>query len=821
MKRSSRTLRAAPPPVPALSDRPPAAYPDPPGRAPLAAFLAPGRTLVVSGEPGSGKSTLLRRQALAMSRERPLPWRFRRLPLLLSLRDRAAALLDENPPDLAELAAEHLPLRRLRRRLRWGRCTVFLDGLDEIADVQQRLRIVSWIRAQTESHPELTFVVSARPHDRAVEFLFGAQKLHLQRLTPTQITDFLRRRHSAEELPELLRKQPALYDCATNPMLLTWIAFVYQSQGRLPSTRHDLYDEFYALLLERTDGHSGLTIEEKDLLTRRLALHMTRIRTYDISPADAESQLRGDAPAPQVFLEELRESGLLVRREHGYAFVHFSLQEHLAPAPEHVDHDPAAVLAAENLQETVWLDDTTALCVRPVMVALYRLSADRAISLDRPDRTAMTGVQAADAVRFVTWLNGLFEDGTSYRLPTPAEAAHPAFTQVPETADHTFWTEHQGELRLHRPGPVPSPYSPTSAQLVRYPSAFLEQSHRLLGSPSPATTRRFARTLDLLLSVSLFFDLARAHELSLSRLHALEHDLTHDFAMKIVPGAVHDLTGTLAREQAHADTLVRTRSLLLAHARALAAALDLTGSPALAEALARADLPAPDPALARDRALDTARALVRALARDLRPDRPHDPDLALAHDFAATLDLDLDLAHAFDPALSLALRPAHDVGSTLHLTRTLSQALGLDLGDRHRDLLPALTTACSTLLSAWQDSGTSFEDFLRALLTPAPPPQEPVRALRNLLARLPTGEPALPLLLEHAHRLASEALSRGAPGEPRTLLVACACLLAARTLLSDPGLGTETAAVTGALIALALPGDGLPQNQVLLLIRDS
>jgi hypothetical protein len=37
---------------------------------------------------------------------------------------------------------------------------------------------------------------------------------------------------------------------------------------------------------------------------------------------------------------------------------------------------------------------------------------------------------ASDVTDFLTWLNGLFDDGTAYCLPTPAEMTHPDLQAV-------------------------------------------------------------------------------------------------------------------------------------------------------------------------------------------------------------------------------------------------------------------------------------------------------------------------------------------------------------------------------------------------------
>ncbi|MEV7200271.1 NACHT domain-containing protein [Streptomyces griseoluteus] len=350
------------------------------------------RVLAVIGGPGSGKTTLARNTALELCAHRWRPWK-RRLPVLLYLRDHASVLLTDEPPALETVAVSaawldgKVPARWLARRLDRGECVVLLDGLDEVADPAERGRVVGWVARQVQRHPRNTYVVTSRPHGYETNPLPGAEVLQVRRFTWEQIERFLRQWSYATESrargttgPEVraaadrtatdllvrLRRQPALYDLAANPLLLTMTANVHRYRGQLPGSRAELYAEMCDVLLHRrsearglTDA-TGLTGPHKQHVAQHLALAMMRARVRDWPVRDAARAIRlalrqvpGRASA-EVFLEEARKSGLLVEREHHvYGFAHLTLQEYLAAAQLSTPHADTNVLT-ENVDSPWW-----------------------------------------------------------------------------------------------------------------------------------------------------------------------------------------------------------------------------------------------------------------------------------------------------------------------------------------------------------------------------------------------------------------------------------------------------------------------------------
>ncbi|TDB88223.1 NACHT domain-containing protein [Actinomadura sp. KC216] len=366
----------------------------------LRSFLGDGRVFAVIGASGSGKTTLVRHTALAMCDQRRVNWRRRQLPVLLYLRDHVDLILQEEQPRLAEVATSagwlegRISADWLAKRMDRGRCLVLLDGLDEIADEGDRKRVVAWTRRQIERYPSAAFVVTSRPHGYQANPIPNADVLQVQRFTADQIGQFLHhwyyavecrargrtgkhvRRLAAREADDLLGKLqsiPAVYELAANPLLLTMIVNVHRYRSALPRSRAALYAEMCDVLIHRrqeakdlTDA-TGLDGPRKERVMSHLALHMMREQFRDIPVDSARNAIRrplrkvtdGDRITPEVFLTEIRKSGLLMQREHsGFGFAHLTLQEYLAAARIQERPGDYLHLLTEGVNDPWWRETT-------------------------------------------------------------------------------------------------------------------------------------------------------------------------------------------------------------------------------------------------------------------------------------------------------------------------------------------------------------------------------------------------------------------------------------------------------------------------------
>ncbi|WP_170322430.1 NACHT domain-containing protein [Acrocarpospora macrocephala] len=978
----------------------------------LASFLREGRVFAVLGAPGSGKTTLARYTALALSEpnRRVLGrefWRPRRLPVLLYLRGHTASLLAEEPESLAEVAVsspwlrDRIPAAWLRGRLDRGRCVVLLDGLDEVADEQDRKRVVGWVHDQIARYPRNTFVVTSRPYGYLSNPLTNADVLHVQRFTADQVSQFLHswyraierrsrlgRDQDVHEIAEQkaldligrLRGQPALHDLAANPLLLTMIANVHRYRGALPGSRAALYAEMCDVLLHRRQegknlaDPTGLTGPQKAAVMRHLAVHMMVSRQRDITSAEALrvvkeplAEVCGQTSiTPDVFLSEASKSGLLVEREQGlFAFAHLTLQEYLAAAQikerpddlrqlltgnaddpwwretsllwaadadstplieaclragtiralalaftcvdqgrqvqpairDRLDRmlDPGEAVSVERrrlidgvtmlraLHNVIHLDDGTAICSQLVTTDMwtrfvrYENLRGRHTPSGDPGAITATGMLAGDAARFISWLNNLFDDGLTYRLPTPAEADHRYLQILPGFRDHTVWA-HDGKRLSLVAQDAPWPYDPMPGQVARYPELILTHTHIFIRLSMIVPEVRsltnlltyaqvFSATPDrlpifeLISALDLAATIARARTLASqtilagrrpdeSRLQELDDIVARALSMTQHRVLTRNLTSVRDAVRSHLRPSIGGVPELVFDEKngTLARAVDLAlqvASTANREIGLNIEL---------NSQVDLAGALDLALDHALK----RHPRITLRGTFNGRAALTYSPAHADSLRDTLARHqeePRHDHAeaydariqaidrrSELEFNRDhrlrLTRALIADLGARPFEVLSIMAAAAEGLVYSWVNSSngsrkqeTTFQEFLNDSLSkhlPNGSHEDPATALQHISEKLTESGADLRVLtlVGYAKGLITRVLDRTAPPGERDIVLSVAALHAAALQLQDKSGDSNQAAVKSlsnvinTLIALTEPDEGPVANQALLLVRN-
>ena len=957
----------------------------------LSSFLerSDGQVFTAIGGPGSGKTTLVRRTALDLCRWSWSPHR-RPLPMVIYLRDHASAILSETPPGLPYVAASagwtegKVAAAWFERRLDSGGCLVMLDGLDEVADETDRAKVVGWTEAQIQRYPRNDYVITSRPHGYLSNPLPSANVLQVRRFTGEQISKFLHdwyyaiechatgatgkgvratASRKADDLLNRLRRQPALYDLAANPLLLTMIANVHRYRDALPGSRAALYAEMCEVLLHRRQESKGLTDPtglrgpQKEHVVCALAWRMMAAKTRDIpfqAACDAVEPVLSQVSrtvTPEDFLDETRKSGLLIEREHGvYAFAHLTLQEYLAAAhigePDQIEQltgsveDPwwrettllwaagadatpvinaclasgtvralalafdcveealmvapdvgraldamltapttdsdhgrliTGVKAARILRDVIWLGEGTTVCARPVGQELYAMFTrdERAAGRHTPgngradgDNVPAVGMWSTDAARFVTWLNSLFDAGTTYRLPTPVELADPAIGLITDLDRYTVWVEKVPRPRLFQSG-ADSPYTPEAGWLR---TSVLADRRRLTPYLRLITAACLELDLDRVITYSRAFTVALTLGPSmgehpdlgilelvraLALAHALETDReasgTHDLDLDIALDLALDFAG------------------LLGSTGELDRALDVAGTLGLTVPF--------DRFRAKHRSI--RRAFELATELDLNPKGlPHfssEPDrTAILKDVLSRVG-SLDFREFYDDAVASALNRANAfAGDADHARRngrrltvsldagvagTLEHDLahddgligGLDLASGVATLRTVVLTV-DGLARMWTPTRSrrhrtgslldDFDEFLAALVpepgeAEVPVPEDPAIALQNARDLMDTfpGH-ALPdlrkwdrarLLAEQVEQLIAPVLGRTAAYADFTLSCARLALVTAAALVLELNrndvAGHLLESVRGLVALHERVAGNLTPNEVLILVR--
>jgi hypothetical protein len=252
-----------------------------------------------------------------------------------------------------------------RHYLAEGKAMLLFDGIDEIAKLHERREVVRQVEHFIGGNQVL--ITSRIAGYRIAPFHKSLTHYRVQDMTEVAIDVFLRRwclaieEHLGEERsrPEQLTRAdrqrlqlleaialPQLRRLAVNPLLLTLLALLNRSQGRLPRLRIEIYRNVTRTLVE-TWRDSTLTEDEVLDVLGPVALRIhENIQTGLATGAQLHEYLtealatwRGEDPErlPDSFKQEVqdfldiirRESGLLLARGEGlYGFAHLAFQEY-------------------------------------------------------------------------------------------------------------------------------------------------------------------------------------------------------------------------------------------------------------------------------------------------------------------------------------------------------------------------------------------------------------------------------------------------------------------------------------------------------------
>ncbi len=329
--------------------------------------------IAIVGPPGSGKTTLLKHITilLALSRKHDelKKVKFSKIPTLLFLRDHIKDIMEDPSillPQLVEATINKwdvpVPSNWFHKKMKDGNCLIMLDGLDEVADLQARHRIVAWMEKQMQAYPKNAFIVTSRPHGYQENPLAGVSVLEVMPFNRPQIDLFVQNwylaneikshttddvgvrmtaKSGADDLLRRLEKSPTLMELAVNPLLLTMIATVHRYRSALPGRRVELYKEICEVFLGRRQEAKGLDLDlipaQKQSVLQTLAYEMMDANAREIRAGDAADIIRTPLTLvnsnlrPESFLKSIeQQSGLLIEREMGiYSFAHKTFQEYL------------------------------------------------------------------------------------------------------------------------------------------------------------------------------------------------------------------------------------------------------------------------------------------------------------------------------------------------------------------------------------------------------------------------------------------------------------------------------------------------------------
>jgi lipopolysaccharide/colanic/teichoic acid biosynthesis glycosyltransferase len=363
----------------------------------LRAHREGGNNFAILGPPGSGKTTLLKHVALAFA-ARKTPHKL--TPILLQLREVAHAIGLDPDLTLVQLVEQTLkelppPPHWFERRLNKGKCLIMLDGLDEVADIELRRKVVAWVERTVVTHWQNSFLVASRPNGYRDNPIVSFTVLRVLPFDRSQTARFIdnwylahkvalhqkdgagvraEARKEAEDLREWLRKIPGLRDLGVNPLLLTLIATVHLYRSRLPGRRVELYYEICDVFLgkrQQARGQDVVLTSAQSIRVLRVLANAMMVRELREIPEQEACEIIGPVLAevhpelaPLNFLAGVEDSsGLFSQREAGvYSFAHLTFQEYLCSL--HIKEERQGAGLAERIDQEWWHETARFYCAQ-------------------------------------------------------------------------------------------------------------------------------------------------------------------------------------------------------------------------------------------------------------------------------------------------------------------------------------------------------------------------------------------------------------------------------------------------------------------------
>lgn len=308
---------------------------------------------IVLGKPGAGKTTLLKYYVLQCLDGKTDE---QKLPIFISLKafsDSKLSLLQYiegefdtcNFPNASEF---------IERLLQSGKCTLLLDGLDEVQE-EDKNRVIGEMIRLTEKYDQNQFVISCRIaayHDYFTRF----KNVEVADFKDDQIELFIKNWFSkdhrvAKDCWEKLQKTPQVKELASVPLLLTLLCISFEELMDFPPNRAEIYEEAINALLKKWDSsrrirrseiYKGLSPKVKTQLLASVAYHSFKEGEY-FMPQKRVNQLIGDyiEDLPEIETHKIHiesqhvlkniesQHGILMERSYRiYSFSHLTFQEY-------------------------------------------------------------------------------------------------------------------------------------------------------------------------------------------------------------------------------------------------------------------------------------------------------------------------------------------------------------------------------------------------------------------------------------------------------------------------------------------------------------
>lgn len=342
------------------------------------------RMLLIIGEPGSGKTTILKHFALSSHIKLPgftfpVPMLYMPLSKMVTPGEEQQSL----PEKLSHCFEPHLKIAEtfFEERLHKHRSLVLLDGLDEISDREQRVKVCRWISEAAKTWSKAFFVVTTRDkgygENEQLALKINKQVAYVKRFTIAQQSSFLQKWFRAAFLRDLSRDQGAddqgsksqteqeaarsatalesylslpenkglRDDLAGIPLLLQLMAILWKQSKAIPESREALYRVALDYLLFYRENEKNippfLPASESKKLLEPVSLWMQDMNEDAADTVKFHARMqqevdlldykyRSKYSAEEICDNLVTRAGVLGRSGSAYVFSHKTFREYLA-----------------------------------------------------------------------------------------------------------------------------------------------------------------------------------------------------------------------------------------------------------------------------------------------------------------------------------------------------------------------------------------------------------------------------------------------------------------------------------------------------------
>ena len=339
--------------------------------------------MMILADPGMGKSTLLRMEALKIAREElgklgvntPQPFLNNRekvkvkdviLPLYFRLSELANKLAEKNDDIIniiPQLIDKNFQIESIvKQKLEQGKCVLFLDALDEVSSIQLH-KLNTKLENFLDNSPCKIYLTS-RIVGYSGKFSKEVKEVEIVPFTDQKTAEYIKTWFvnaegylendlvSAAGLIEELKNKPQIQGLAQNPLLLSLICSLYQTQDLiLPAKRNEVYKQAVDYMLRDW-------VENRKLVSvsggKRIAkIRLLEIVAYELSCREEEififqeedffnvlerylrheevSTIFQQSNSDELMIELCEEDGIIQKfHEKGdqYLFLHRTFQEY-------------------------------------------------------------------------------------------------------------------------------------------------------------------------------------------------------------------------------------------------------------------------------------------------------------------------------------------------------------------------------------------------------------------------------------------------------------------------------------------------------------